>query len=420
MMSGGKYVSLVFLLMVGLACPVGGGTENAAATEVRVGENNFLEIEGKPVFVIGAYGLPKGMSLQDGKAMGFNLVHASAKLEAWDAANREGLYVWHSFDQNLDSASGNVEGKKAAVRKTVEAFARHPTLLFWESMDEPAWTDRAPEKARATPAGLAEGYRYLKSLDSRHPVYLNHAPRNTVETLRKYSAACDIVCADVYPIIPPGMRRMYAITPEGRHGDLPNQTPSCIGEFVDKMKKVALEKQPVFIVLQGFAWEALREKNPDRSLIRYPSYTESRFMAYDAVLHGANGLMVWGLSYVPSDHAFLKDLEKTLTELRELSPVFLSPNRLPQPILRYHERGSTIAAGIETLCKKNSDGVYLVAANTGIDPAAMDFTSLPPEFASAKELAVRGENRAVPIANGAFFDEFEGLGVHVYQAAGAR
>ena len=60
---------------------------------------------------------------------------------------------------------------------------------------------------------MEAGYKYLRTLETDHPVYLNHAPRNTVETLRKYSTGCDIVCADIYPIIPKGIKRMFAITP---------------------------------------------------------------------------------------------------------------------------------------------------------------------------------------------------------------
>ena len=126
------------------------------------------------------------------------------------------------------------------MRTVVEKSGRHPALLFWESIDEPAWTDKQPAKPRHAADGMTAGYQHLKTLDANHPVYLNHAPRNTVETLRRYNASADIVCADIYPIIPAGLKLpMFAITPDGRHGDLPNQTPSCVGEYVDKMRRSA-------------------------------------------------------------------------------------------------------------------------------------------------------------------------------------
>ncbi len=386
-----------------------------AENVVKVGKNNFLEVDGKPIFVIGAYDLPKDMSLSEGKSMGFDLIRSSADMEKWDKAHELGLYVWHSFGRYLDLESGNQRDKKIHIKHTVEKFKQHSALLYWESMDEPAWTNKKPAQARATPESLAKGYRYLRLLDSNHPVYLNHAPRNTVKTLKQYNDACNIVCADIYPIIPHGMpETTYAITPDGRHGDLPNQTPSCVGEYVDKMKQAAEPNQAVFIVLQGFSWEeASRKETANEDLILYPSYRESRFMAYNAIIHGVNGILYWGLHSVEKYYPFVQDLSRVLNELQDIKHVFLAED-VEKPVLNYHERGSTIAAGIEMLCKKIEEGVYIIAANTSIDPAAVDFTQLPSELDSVDTLNVLGETRSVSIKDGSFFDEFEGLGVHVY------
>ncbi|HOJ59046.1 MAG TPA: hypothetical protein PK878_02055, partial [bacterium] len=229
--------------------------------------------------------------------------------------------------------------------------------------------------------------------------------------------ACDIVCVDIYPIIPPGLRRMYAITPDGRHGDLPNQTPSCVGEYVDKMKRVAGEGRSVFIVLQGFAWEALREKDLNSAQVRYPNARECRFMAWQSIIHGARGLMIWGLHTVPKEHPFIQDWALALREIRELAPVILGEEWPNCPVLRYHERGSSIATGIEVMGRETEEAYYLVAANTSIDPAAADFHALP---AGAPDWEVLGESRSVPVKNGSFFDEFEGLDVHIYRALKAK
>ena len=387
---------------------------------VRVGANHFLEADGKPFFTIGAYAFPKDMTYEEGKAMGFNLVGISSATSDWNAASQAGLKVWHSFGSDFDFDAGSIEEKKTNIQKIVHQFSTHPALLFWESMDEPAWTDGNPALARASAQSLAKGYQYLNSLDTNHPVYLNHAPRNTADTLRAYNSGCDIVCVDVYPIIPPGMKPMYAITPEGRHGDLPNQTPSCVGEFVDKMKHVANADQSVFVVLQGFAWEALNGDKSDPKFVRYPSYQESRFMAYNAITHGVNGLMYWGLSYTPKDHAFIKDLSRILHEINDLTPAILGRDLSSKPTLRYAERGSTITSGVEILAKETDTGIYLITSNTSIDPAGVTFMALPPELSSVKSLTVAGENRTVKIEDGAFVDEFDGLGVHVYYYAKSR
>lgn len=391
----------------------------SSTAEVHLSGNQYLTLDQQPFFVIGAYDLPEGMTLAEGQKMGFNVVRVSAQQSQWDTAGELGLKVWHSFGSRMDFASGDVEEKKNVIRKTVERFKDHPALLYWESMDEPAWTNGNPAQARATPEGLTAGYEYLKSLDPEHPVYMNHAPRNMVETLQKYNTACDLVCVDIYPIIPPGLKQMYAITPDGRHGDLPNQTPSCVGEYVDKMKAVANAEQSVFIVLQGFAWEATRAKNPDKKLVRYPTWKESRFMAYNAISHGAGGILYFGLHTVPKEHPFVQDLARVLQEISRMTPVFSGRDLPTLPKLKYHERGSTIAGGIEMMLRETSEGTYLITSNTSIDPAAAEFINLPLQFSSTQELVVPGEDRTVLVKDGTFFDEFDGLDVHIYYSASA-
>lgn len=378
--------------------------------------HNFLQAGGKPMFVIGAYALPKAHTMEQGREMGFNVVHAPADKAVWDAAHATGLRVWHSFGGRMDFGSGDVQKKREHIRSVVEQLKDHPALLFWESMDEPAWTDKDPARARATAEGLAEGYRHLKSLDPDRPVYLNHAPRNMVETLRPYNAAADIICTDIYPVLPCGIRTLFGLTEDGRHGDLPNQTPSCVGEYADKMRAVAGPDRSVFVVLQGFAWEILRRKEQDPAKVVYPTYAQSRFMAYHAIIHGVDGLMYWGLAYVPGDEPFVKDLGRVLNELQTIGPALVGPTIDCRPTIRYHERGSTIAQGIDTAVKRDGKNLYLIAANTSVDPAAADIGSLPACLAGAGQLDVLGENRMVSVANGAFFDEFDGLGVHVYHA----
>lgn len=375
--------------------------------QTSIDENNFLVHNQKSVFVIGAYNLPEGYNLEQAKAMGFNVINGARHL---DEAQQFGLYVWSSFGELLDFETGDLAQKKKTIQTTVQNYKDHPALLFWETMDEPAWTNKKPELARASASGLTKGYNFLKTLDDSRPVYLNHAPRNMIETLQQYNTAADILCVDIYPIIPKDLPATYAVTPDGRHGDLPNQTPSCVGEYVDKMKAVANDDQPVFIVLQGFSWGVTVEGSRQDRFLLYPNYTESRFMAMQSIVHGVNGLMVWGLHLVPNGHSFLHDLSRVLNEVRELSPILLHGEILPNPQLKYHERGSTISKGIEILCKKYNGKIYLIAVNTSIDPAAVNFAGIP----TGESIHVMNENRTIPVQNGAWFDEFEGLGVHVY------
>ena len=393
------------------------GAENM----VTIGSRQYLEVNREPVFVIGSYGMPQGMTPAEAKAMGFNLLRSGADKTQMDARAEAGIYAWITFGGAFDHNGTDDAARRTQMKKVVDEYAGHPALLMWESIDEPAWTDKEPAKARVAPEGMEAGYNHLRTLEKDHPVYLNHAPRNTVETLRRYSAGMDIVCVDVYPIVPRGLGETFAITPEGRHGDLPNQTPSSVGEFVDKMKKVAYPGQAVFVVLQGFAWEGLRKaEERDESLVQYATYAESRFMAWNAIIHGANGLMYWGMTYTPRDHEFVQNLSKVLNEIRELEPMILGRDVLHKPVLRYAERGSTITDGVELMLRQVGETYTIVAANTSIDPAGVTFAALPEAIVKSGELEVLGENRSVTIRDGAFADEFEGLGVHIYRSRASR
>jgi hypothetical protein len=385
--------------------------------EVTVGPGGFLHKDGAPVFTLGAYSPPKGKSAQDAADMGFNVLHVGGGEDQWKACAEAGLGVWHSF--NLDF-SQEVEKRKEAVKSVVERYADHPNLFMWESVDEPAWTDGQPEKPRNLPEDLTAGYQYLKSLDD-HPVYLNHAPRNTVETLRKYNPAADILCVDVYPIIPRNLTPSYAIIPPEnpiqvpRQTDLPDLSPAVVGDYVDKMHEVAYHDQAVFLVLQGFAWEALQkeeDRNPEN--LYYPTLEQLRFMAWQAIVHGVNGLTVWGLSY--NDNAQnLADLSSVLQEIRSLEPFIVGHRTGDLPTLRYEERGSGIVKGVECLVTEREDAVTLFTVNASINPATVRFTSLPPAFDGATELVVLGEDRNITLEHGTFRDDYAGLGVHLYQ-----
>lgn len=391
----------------------------AAAQHPGIAPAGFLQDPSGPVLVRGAYGLPQGMDAAGLRGLGFNVLHAGADEGEWTRARGAGLRVWHALGAAFDHRPELAGERELELRRAVERWGSRPELLFWESIDEPAWTDGRPEEPRFLPEPMTRAYAALRATGDRHPVYLNHAPRNTVETLRRYSASCDIVCADIYPVIPRGLRPMYAITPDGRHGDHPDQTIACVGRYVAKMREVARPGQAVFVVLQGFAWEALRPTaEQDPAQVQYPSYAESRFMAWDALAHGATGIMYWGLHTVPGEHPFVRDLGRVLREIEELEPILVGGRPLSQlPALRYEERGATVWDGLRLLGLAHGGAVWLVAINPSIDPATVTFSGLPPELAGAAEMEAWGEARPrLPVAAGSFRDEFGPYAVHLYRA----
>jgi hypothetical protein len=409
----------LFLMLLGWLVLVVGLGQDALGGERMIGSSGFLEKDGKPIFVVGAYIAPKGADPTTLAAMGFNLLRVGSAKEEWDACQQAGLMTWFPLD--LDFSPDNVAAKEQALKQAVESFKNHPALLFWESNDEPAWSDDVPEKIRVAHEPLIRGYNYLKSLDDSHPVYLNHAPRNTIETLRNYNPAADILCVDVYPVIPPLLKRMYAIIapnfPAGiaRQTDLPDTSPACVGDYVDKMKQVAYPGQPVFVVLQGFSWESLRSaEERDTGLMVTPSYQQLRFMTWQAIVHGVQGITFWGLNYNEQE-GYLSDLSAILNEVRDLEAMIVAPRIQDAPTLRYKERGYSIGKGIECRLTQSADTLTLFTVNAAVDPATAIFAALPQVFNGCTGLEVVGENRNIVVSQGSFTDDYDGLGVHIYR-----
>jgi len=383
---------------------------SVAEGRVTYDSDGMLRIEGARRFVLGAYGIPGGLSPTEGleslARAGFSLVRVGADEGSLDGAHTAGLRAWVSVGA-LDPEDPT---RRQAIERTVTRLRDYPALLFWETVDEPAWTWLSAE-ARVRPEPLVATYGLLHSLDPHHLVYLNHAPTNLVSTLRAYAAATDITACDIYPVIPRGIRPQYALFPDGMQGDLLNTYVSQVGEYTDKMHRVAGPGRPVFMVLQAFAWEMLRDEDDrDQQMILYPTYEETRFMAYQAIIHGASGILYWGLHRTPHDAPFWEALQRTVRELAALLDV-LSARSLRTPLgTVYHELGHSVDRGVEVLAKEHDGRMYLLACNADKNPVRVTISRL----GGADSAEVIGEGRTVAVDTRGLTDDFAPFDVHVY------
>jgi len=404
-------LTLLTTLAVVAACA---GHAIAAGNVVTVEKGGHLLLNGKRFFPLGLYSEPKGPDPYVRMAQaGFNLVRANFDLKELDAAARAGIYCWIPLGDAMD-LSADRQQREARIREVVTGAKDHPALLMYESTDEPAWTWKEPAKPRLLAENLALGYRLVKELDPDHPVTLNHAPQNTIATLRKYNVACDAVSVDIYPIIPPDILHIYGLTADRRHGDLRNQTPSCVGEYVDKMRQVAGPDRPVWMVLQGFAWADLDPETKIRSSVVYPSYEKTRYMAWQSVIHGCNGIIYWGTHTLEQPGDCWNGITRTVRELADLRDVLVADEAPVGVEKEYDELGYSIDAGVESSTRDAGGFRYLLTANSSIDPAGVTFSGL--RGVSDGEMEVLGEGRTVTVKKGAFHDTYAGLAVHLYRA----
>lgn len=398
-------VLTAFFLVISL---LGCGEKKSQQVGISFDNDGMITINGTRTFIIGTYHHPKTENpFQTLSSNGYNYVKVQPNKEILDSASKYDLRTWVTTGSVRKDDSSDT----TRIIDIVEKLKDHPSLLSWEIEDEPAWTWNSAEP-RYTPGKMLEAYKLIKSLDKEHLVYTNHAPVNLISTLQKYNTSTDIVACDIYPVVPHGIKPTYAIFEDGFQGDLLNTYVSQVGEYVDKMKKVSNNSKPFFMVLQGFAWEMLKPSGErDLSKIKYPTYHESRFMAFNAVVHKTNGIIYWGTNYTPQPSQFMDDLNKVTKELASMQDILASKNVNYNIETTYHEMGHSIDAGVEMILKKNNGKFYLITTNSDKNPVKATFSGLT-NFKRAKVLS---ENREIAIQDGKLTDSYKPFDVHIYE-----
>lgn len=365
---------------------------------VSIGQDNTLLVQGKPFFPIGIYEMPATeKTIKDAAEAGFNLMLAGgggspSTTRVLDRAEQYNVKMWVVMGHLMD-LSKETEKRKQLMQETVAAVGSHPALLVWESIDEPAWGEQSAD-------GLIAGYRCLRSLDLNHPVWTNHAPRNTVATLAYYNQATDVAGCDVYPLPEPQQQ-----------SDLPNKTLAVVGDEADKSATTVNREKPIFMVLQGFGWAEL--SGGDKTKAVMPTFEQSRFMAYNAIVHGANGILYWGTHYTRKPSKFFSELKTLVSELKGMSPVFLG-KRVTAP--RVHSE----PAGAERIVRKLKGETFLIVTNTKAARTRVTLTKLAlREGQTLRLLYDEGKPEVLKVRRGQVTFDVEGHGVKAFTTSTA-
>ncbi|MDR0952821.1 MAG: hypothetical protein LBM71_01335, partial [Elusimicrobiota bacterium] len=257
-------------------------------------------------FPLCMYGVNRTQDLKTIKDAGFNcfqtykqdpkLMSALAK-----EAQKQNLQIVF-YPQPLLKA-GNEEMLKAAQNWPV---------LAWYIYDE-------PDVASAAPIAIAALNAKVKAALPSHQTALVIGQG---KTKNNYYALADILMVDWYPV--------------------PHLPLISFGEQValarQGLKKNKAQNKPLWAVLQIFDWKEYKQYRPDDDRIgRFPTETEIRFMAYDAIFNGANGLFYFiftsnGLPLPkakPQNWAEIKDIN---LELSKISPFFSDGKRIKNPV----------------------------------------------------------------------------------------
>jgi hypothetical protein len=343
-----------------------------------------------------------------------------------DAAAAHGLYCWLQLGDvaNLPPPTASPAVNEQLLAKIANGLKGHPALGAYKGVDEPANPNR-PRRVAA--AGLVRARQKLKAVDPDHPVVITQAPLGPGADLAAYRPAFDVTGADIYPV-------SY---PPGAHSDLPNKEISVVGDVTRKMVAAARGK-PVWMTLQ-IAWSGVlpNQTHPD-TVPRFPTLRDERFMAYQAIVNGARGLVFFGghLTQVMRPRDALLGWNWTFWDLVLRPLVTELTSTATRPALVAPDAPAavrTTAKGVELATRQDQNSLYVIAVKREGPTSRVQFTGLPRKrdrtpisggqvlFEYAQDPLpppVRPDKqafRSVRVANGGFQDWFGPHDAHVYR-----
>jgi len=318
--------------------------------------DGYVVKDGQTHFPIGFYELPEDdAGLAAMAEAGVNLVRCGNAADL-DRAHALGMMGW----MPLALQNGLTDDLKAKV----DSVKDHPALAVWEGPDEVVWNftsysglyrdmgvyDSPDEWKQQTPKAIAyseeqaatiipnmrEAVEWIRSVDPQgRQVWFNEALETDVRFAREVLRFADITGCDIYPV---------------KRGD---RNVARMAGATERWK-MAGQGKPVWMVVQAFSWHELGGRYEDRG-VAYPSFDESRFMAYDVIAHGAKGILYWGSHYLKSE-SFRQSLYAVTAELAALQPFLIAP-----------EVQTTAARLVELPEQSTGLGVAMTARRAGDD-----------------------------------------------------
>ena len=320
-----------------------------------------------------------------------NIMNANNKIlfvfskEAWQGEGSRELY-------NYDALEGVFNYLNSCT--FVNPFVN---VAGYQNRDEPIWSGYSFEK-------FSNAYYKLKEADPNGLVWTNFAaahPSDDINQWRddiwQYSSTSDIISADIY-VVPnnpcgPEDERDYP------YCVFENNQISVIGDVVDELIESVRNEKPVWIVLQATG---------------VISYEKSRFMAYQAIVHGVTGIFYFG-------HHLEEGLdENTLNSISDLSRFEFNDPEFKQVLITDTTKQEiNTEIGIEYIIKRYNNGQnltdsladYIIAVNRNNNQVSKEFEI----NTDVERVKVLFENRYIELNNGNFEDMFNPFDVHVYR-----
>jgi len=365
-----------------------------AIARVYISGNNTAIVDNKPFFPLGLYvgnspSTDIAISELDEIAdspfntiLNYNINEASiSNIRRYlDTVDRKGLKIIYSIKDFYEGTKyypgklGNYKGEDEMTRGIISEFKDHPAILAWYINDE------LPSKYIPR---LSKRHKMVKSLDPHHPTW---SVLFQVDELESYADTSDIIGADPYPV--------------------PQKSMSMASDWTKKVREAVGPNRAVWMVPQAHNNSLYSKEN-----YRSPTFDEMRSMAYQCLVHGANGLVFYSFFDLKRDpegfESRWSDLKKLGEEVKSLIPVLLSEESVPKVQLVSGSRE------IGYIARQYDGSLYIIAANSSDRSKDAEF-SISAEVQIADVLF---ENRSVAIEKFRLRDTFSPIAVHIYKIA---
>ncbi len=396
-------------MLAALGCSAGLLAVPAHAATTTVGPRGVIHVDGAPTFPI-ALLKPPPLDVRtpwgtDGVdevvRAGVNLLGAGPLGFAWNdgfieesrAWNRvaaaRGVHTWVHLRELARAAPGSPE--EAMLRRVIAELQGDPALAMWKSVDEP-WHSGFPVDV------MRHSYGLMRSLDPAHLSLTIQAARGTPTDLGAYSSVTDLHSVDVYPV------RHYRRNPNLHY----------VGIWTNRIRS-ATPNRAVLTTL-GACFSGSRD--PLTGVVVLPTLEQQRYMAYDAILNGARGLIYFGNHNTQCLSPEEAPLGWNWTYWRDvLAPIVreLGPRSRLYPALLAPATGIGVRSSdprTQVVSRVAGRDLWVIAARRGVGTKPVTLRGLP---RTLRRGWVYREGRTIPVRKGALTDRFARWDVHVYR-----
>ena len=375
--------------------------ERPSAKEVELRDDGMTLVGGKPFFPIGMYAVGPyefnsnslDIAVRDLKRAGVNTVHSYGHRfapELFEAAAKHGARQW-------TSGHGARNEKDTWFMSTGRVDR---TVLAWYIGDDTSMN--------TTPGQLLDRDEAVRMLDgTRITCHADGVRAGAAKSnYQEYVNFADVFMPEIYPIDGHKDERCVA--------DVCRAMDRCW----DDIRKYGDGERPrgVWPILQCFHGKGWK---------RYPTAQEMYAMSFAAIIHGGNGI-TWfkygadigenrasysGMFRTPEDWAAMTNIT---TRIARLAPVLLerTPSQQPSPeILSGPGTDAYGSPSVTLLMKVHRGARYLLAVNAVDEKVRARIV----RCGGSAKVRVAWEHREIDMADGAFEDDFEPFGVHVYR-----